>query len=190
MPLTPRHEGTPAMQKQPADARQLVYDGKRVKVYQCQVARRSGGSSLQELVDHPGSVVILPLVADEQVCLIRNWRYSAQASLWELPAGTLEPGEPTLQAAQRELAEETGFSASSWRLLSEFWVSPGVFAEKMWIYLARGLQSGPQKLDETEEIETAILPWDEAVRMALQGAIVDAKTLVGILLWEKLRHDQ
>jgi len=109
--------------------------------------------------------------------------------LWELPPGTLERGEQTLPAAARELQEETGYTAKSWRLLTEFWVSPGVYGEKMWLYLAQELTPGTQHLDATEQIEIEVVSWDQAVQMALQGIIQDAKTLCGILLWDRLRHE-
>ncbi len=170
-------------------ARQLIHQGRRIDLYHVQVPRHDGGVESKEFVDHPGAVVILPILADGSVCFIHNWRYSAGKTLWELPAGTLERGEQTLPAAQRELQEETGYTAQSWRLLTEFWVSPGVYGEKMWLYLAQNLTPGQQRLDATEQIQTEVVPWDKAVQMALHGIIQDAKTLCGILLWDRLRHE-
>lgn len=173
----------------PGATQRLLYAGQRVSVYGLDVPTRAGGVVRRELVTHPGSVVILPALGDGRLCLIKNWRYSANEALLELPAGTLEPDEPTLPAAQRELAEETGYTARDWTLLTEFWVSPGVYGEKMWLYLARGLTPGPTHLDDTEDIETVLLPGDEAVRLALRGSVRDAKTLIGLLLWDHLRHE-
>lgn len=167
----------------------LIHAGTRISLYHVEVPTSQGGSETKEFVSHPGAVVILPVLDDGSVCLIKNWRYSAGKVLWELPAGTLEPGEPTLPAALRELKEETGYTASHCRLLSEFWVSPGVYGEKMWLYLAQGLQAGSQHLDATEQIEPVVVPWAEAMQLALQGTIQDAKTLVGLLLWDRLRHE-
>jgi len=169
--------------------RQLLYAGQRVSVYGVDVPTRTGALVRRELVTHPGSVVVLPLLDDGQICLIQNWRYSAGEALLELPAGTLEPGEPTLPAARRELAEETGYTAADWKLLTEFWVSPGVYGERMWLYLARGLTPGQTCLDDTEDIATILLPGAEAVRLALRGLIRDAKTILGLLLWDRLRHE-
>ena len=169
--------------------KELLHRGERINLYQIEVPGRNGSLVKKDLVEHPGAVVILPLQEDGQVCLIRNWRYSAGEALWELPAGTLEFGEPTLPAAQRELQEETGYQAERWRLLTEFWVSPGVYGEKMWLYVAQGLTAGTQHLDDTEQIEPVLLPWQEAMQMVLQGTIQDAKTLVGLLLWDRLRHE-
>lgn len=173
----------------PTSHKRLVHQGQRISLYHVEVPGRDGSSVTKELVEHPGAVVILPLLDDGRVCLIRNWRYSAGTALWELPAGTLEPGEPTLPAAQRELEEETGYRAKSWKLVHEFWASPGVYGEKMWLYAAQGLEPGSQQLDDTEQIEPMLIPWQEAVQMALQGTIQDAKTLLGILMWDRLRNE-
>lgn len=170
-------------------SKQLIHQGTRVSLYHVKVPKHGGGQETKEYVAHPGSVVILPVFEDGRVCLIKNWRYSAGTMLWELPAGTLEVDEPTLPAARRELQEETGYQAGRWRLLSEFWVSPGVYGEKMWLYLAGELTAGPQRLDETEQIEVAPVEWETAIQMALQGTIQDAKTILGLLLWDRLRHD-
>src|SRR5688572_17512153 len=94
-----------------------------VSVYGVDVPTRTGGFVRRELVTHPGSVVIVPVLDDGWVCLIKNWRYSANQHLLELPAGTLEAGEPALTAARRELEEETGYSADHWEPMTNFWVS-------------------------------------------------------------------
>jgi ADP-ribose pyrophosphatase len=172
----------------PEIKRELLYKGERVQLFHIHIRGRNGEIVKKEFVAHPGAVVILPLLGEDKVCLIKNYRYSAQRELLELPAGTLEPGEERLLAAQRELAEETGYSAKTWKFLTEFWVSPGVYGEKMWLYLARDLISGRQQLDETEQIETFPVSWAEAQRLALQGQIQDAKTLIGLFLWERLRN--
>lgn len=159
----------------PEIKREILYDGERIQLFHIHIRGRAGEVVKKEFVAHPGAVVILPVLTDDRICLIKNYRYSAQRELLELPAGTLEPGEDRLSAAQRELAEETGYTAKTWKLLTEFWVSPGVYGEKMWLYLARDLTPGKQKLDETEQIEVVPTPWPEALRVALQGQIQDAK---------------
>src|SRR5437764_3983068 len=106
-----------------------------------------GGADLgREVVLHPGAVVILPLPDDGHVCLLRNYRFSVAETLLELPAGTLEPPETPEAAAARELAEETGYQARSWRKLAEFYASPGVMTERMYLFAARDLTPGPQQL--------------------------------------------
>jgi ADP-ribose pyrophosphatase len=106
--------------------------------------------------------------------------------LWEIPAGTLEPGEPVERAAVRELAEETGYTAVTWRKLSEFYPSPGVLSEKTHLFVARGLTPGPMKPEDDEQLEPVLVPWQEAQAKVLDGTIRDAKTLVALLLWERL----
>jgi ADP-ribose pyrophosphatase len=122
------------------------------------------------------------------VCLLRNRRYAVGEELWEVPAGTLEPGEPPDEAAVRELAEETGYRAGGWRQLAEFFPSPGILSERMFLFLAEDLTPGPTRLEHDEEMQSEIVPWDQALTWSLDGTIRDAKTLVAILLWEQLRR--
>jgi ADP-ribose pyrophosphatase len=104
-----------------------------------------------------------------------------------LPAGTLEPGEDPLAAAHRELAEETGYRAGSMELLVSFFSSPGILDERMHLYLAKDLAPGPMDLQAGEEIQPVLVPWAEALCMARDGRIIDAKTLIGLLFYESFR---
>jgi ADP-ribose pyrophosphatase len=108
-------------------------------------------------------------------------------TLLELPAGTLEPPEAPLETARRELIEETGYACREMSLLSRFYASPGVMSERMYLYSATGLTAGAQHLEHGEEIQTVVTPWKDALQMALDGSIRDAKTLVGILLCGQLK---
>jgi ADP-ribose pyrophosphatase len=146
-----------------------------------------GKLHVRETVQHPGAVTVLPILDDGRVCLIRNYRVAVDKTLVELPAGTLEPGEDPATTAGRELIEETGYRAASIDKLSEFYMSPGILNERMHLYLARGLRPGPPALEPGEQIETWVVPWAEAMRMALDGSIEDAKTLVGLLYFDRLR---
>lgn len=150
----------------------------------------AGKSHAREIIEHPGAVTILPLLPDGRVCLIRNYRMAIGQTLVELPAGTLTPGEDPMAAAHRELAEETGYQAESMRHLCSFWMSPGILQERMHLYLATGLQAGRTALEEGEEIQPLIVPWQEALAMTHDGRIQDAKTLVGLLFFDPLRNDQ
>ena len=134
--------------------------------------------------------MILPLVEGDQVCLIRNYRIAVQKTLIELPAGTIEPNEPPAQTAVRELREETGFTASHWRELPPFYMSPGILNEQMHLFVAEELTPGAPAREAGEQIENLLVPWDEALAMAERGEIEDAKSLVGILLWNQVRQKQ
>ena len=147
-----------------------------------------GKLHVRETVQHPGAVTILPVLDDGRVCLIRNYRVAVDQTLVELPAGTLEPGEDPAVTAKRELTEETGYRAASIEKLGEFYMSPGILNERMHLYVARGLQPGPAALEPGEQIETFVVPWADAMRMALDGTIQDAKTLVGLLSFDRIRQ--
>jgi ADP-ribose pyrophosphatase len=150
----------------------------------------AGKVHAREIIEHPGAVAIVPLLPDDRVCLIRNFRTAVGQTLIELPAGTLTDGEDPLQAAHRELAEETGYQADSMAQLHGFWMSPGILQERMHLYLATGLRAGKTALEEGEEIQPLIVPWQEALAMTRDGRIQDAKTLVGLLFYDLLRNDQ
>ena len=142
----------------------------------------------RDVIRHSGSIVILPL--DEsgrtpRVLLERQYRYAAGIRMWELPAGRVDPGEQNLAAAKRELIEETGYTASRWERALYFFVSPGFLDESMTVYLARGLKKGIAQPEEDERITVRFFPVKQAVRMAMTGKIVDAKTIASLLWIEK-----
>jgi len=168
-------------------AREVVYRGRKIQVAVDTMPLPNGDVLRRDVIYHPGAVVILPMVDDDHVCLIRNHRFVIGETLLELPAGTLEPPEPPDVAAVRELAEETGYQARRWRKLIEFYASPGVLDERMHLYVAQDLTPGSQELKHDEQIELEVLSWSEAMKAACNGAIRDAKTLVGLFLWNELR---
>ena len=155
---------------------------KVVREYQ----KTDNGMRPREIVRHPGAVVVLPLLDDGRVCLIRNYRISVNQTLIELPAGTLEPGEEPIHNAERELIEETGFRAKKLEPLHAFFLSPGILDERMHLFLATGLMPGDTAREEGEEIDNLVVPWQDAVQMAIDGRIQDAKSIVGLLLVDRL----
>jgi ADP-ribose pyrophosphatase len=171
-------------------ARTIVHRGRKIQVAIDVSPGPRGGTIQRDVVLHPGAVAILPVTDDGRVCLLRNHRFIMDEVLWEIPAGTLEPGEPIETAASRELAEETGYTAASWRKLAEFYPSPGVLSEKTHLFVAQGLTPGVMKLEDDEQLEPVLVPWQEAMARALDGTIRDAKSLVALLLWERLNHDK
>jgi ADP-ribose pyrophosphatase len=169
-------------------ARTIVYEGKRIRVAVDRFAAPSGEVHEKEVVLHPGSVAIVPMVDDGHVCLIRNHRRGIGEELLEIVAGTLEPPESPEACAARELAEETGYRAARLTKLTEFYVSPGVLSEKMHLFLAEGLTAGPPELAPGEEIKNEIVAWDLAVKWAAEGTLRDAKTIAGLLLCDRRRR--
>jgi ADP-ribose pyrophosphatase len=141
------------------------------------------GAVSRELVVHPGAVLILPLLADGRVVLIRNYRYSAEAELLELPAGTLEPPESPAACAARELEEETGYRAGRLAPLCAFYTTPGFTNEFMHAFVATDLLQTAQRLESTEQIRVEIMPLDAALEASIDGRIVDAKTIAALQVY-------
>ena len=125
--------------------------------------------------------MIVPIFDDNTVALVRQYRHASGRYLLEVPAGSLEPDEEPRSGAIRELEEEVGVTARSIDLISEFYVSPGFLTEKMFVYLASGLSSTSQRLDSDEIVEIERVPLSEAVKMAKDGRIEDAKSIIGLL---------
>lgn len=142
-----------------------------------------GGRTLQrELVVHPGAVVILAQPSEREVVLIRNQRWQVGRTLWELPAGTLEPGEDPQLAAGRELEEEAGYRAGRMDKLGTFFSAPGISTEQMHAYRATELEQIGQRLEADEQIEVHAVPLEMARQMMLRGEIADAKTMATLSL--------
>jgi ADP-ribose diphosphatase len=137
------------------------------------------------IVQHVGSAVMMPVDDKNRILLVRQYRLPARASLWELPAGRVDKGESLLQAAKRELREETGFKAKKWTKLTSFFVSPGFLAEKMTIFVASDLTEGEKEPMEDERIELKWFRVKELDDMIGAGKIQDAKTIVGFLTWKR-----
>jgi ADP-ribose pyrophosphatase len=135
------------------------------------------------IVQHKGSAVVMPVDAKKRILLVRQFRLPAQKYLWELPAGKIDEGETALQAAKRELKEETGCRAKQWAKLADFYPSPGFLAEKMTIYLATELTEGEATPMEDERIEKRWFTAKEIDDDIVKGKIIDAKTQIGFLRW-------
>lgn len=148
------------------------------------VLEPTGVRTTRDVVRHTGSIVILAVDESSRgprVLLEKQYRHAAGRFLLELPAGRIDEGENPLQAAKRELLEETGYSARSWKRVLHFWASPGFVAEAMSIYLARNLKAGAAQPEDDEVIELKLVPLEKAVSMVLKGTIQDAKTIAGVL---------
>ena len=137
------------------------------------------------IVRHVGSAVMMAVDAKKRILLVRQYRLPAGAAMWELPAGRLDPGESPLQAAKRELTEETGYKARKWTKLVSFYASPGYVAEKMTIFLATDLTEGKAQPMDDEKIETRWFTSAEVESMIKSGRIIDGKTMIGFLTWKR-----
>jgi len=163
-----------------------VYQGNLISLYKEKVplhniAEGEPRHTYFDIVKHPGGAVIAAINSDNEICLLKQWRHAVREDIWELPAGCLEPNEPPLLTAQRELEEEAGVVGEQWRDLGKIIPSPGFSNEVLYLYEARDLSPGTVKLDAAEKLEAHWIDLEEVKKMAKSGAIVDAKTLALLL---------
>jgi len=165
------------------------------EVYQCSLFRVTEDRAIdpktnfeikRSVVRHIGSAVMMAVDARKRVLLVRQYRLPAEKYLWELPAGRMDEGETPLEAAKRELVEETGYRARKWKKLVSFLASPGYVAERMTIFLARDLQAGDAKPMDDERIEIRWFGRKELGQMIKDGKILDGKTIIGYYAWKSL----
>ena len=168
-------------------AGERVFDGALLKVHRDQVRLPDGSLGTREYIRHPGAVAIVPLFDDGRVLLERQFRYPHRRVFIEIPAGKLEPGEPHLDTARRELLEETGYTAEEWLHLGVIHPAIAYTDEAIQLYLAKGLQEGQKSLDKGEFLETFSVPFAEAIEMIRDGRISDAKSVAGLLLVNGVR---
>jgi ADP-ribose pyrophosphatase len=168
-----------------------VYRGPVFWVSTDHVQEPGGLRVRRDLVHHSGSVVVLAVDFDKtpRILLERQYRHAAGDYLWELPAGRIDPGERELHAAQRELLEETGYTADRWQRTLHFFASPGFVAETMSVYLATGLHAGKAQPEEDEVIYKKFVSLPAAVKMVLAGTIRDAKTISSVLWLDHMSRD-
>jgi ADP-ribose pyrophosphatase len=177
-------------------ATDIVHRGHYLEFRINTIARADGSTARRDIVGHPGAIAVLALDDDDRVLLVRQWRTAAGQALLEIPAGTLDVHDGVTEdpdeAARRELEEETGHRAATWRRLASFWTAPGFATELMHLYLATGIAgaAADDRLapDEDERLELRAVPLDEAVGLALDGTIRDAKSILGLLWLDRLRR--
>jgi len=185
MAKSPARKKTPAQRvKARLVSSRTVYRGPVFWVTTDHVEEPGGVRARRDLIHHSGSVVVLAVDdsgPSPRVLLERQYRHAANDFLWELPAGRIDPGEHELEAARRELLEETGYTAAKWRRILKFYASPGFVAETMSVFLATGLRAGQAQPEEDEIIYKRLVPLPSAVRMVVNGTIRDAKTISSVL---------
>jgi len=162
---------------------QVIYEGAVFGIRRDEVIEPSGVRTTREMITHPGSVVVLPVLPDGRILLVQQYRYAARQYLWELVAGRMDPGETPRQAAERELIEETGYRAKRLRIFAEFFPTPGFLEEKMFLLLAEGLTPGKAEPEEDEKIIPRAYNHRQLEEMIRKRKLRDAKTIAGILYY-------
>lgn len=165
-----------------------VFTGRVLTLNLEQVRLPNGQVAELEIAHHPGGAAVVAVDAEGRVCLLRQFRHAAGGWLTELPAGKLDGGEPPLECARRELAEEAGVSARRWEKLGEFFSSPGVLTEVIHLFLAQDLEPADASPEDHEVLEVTWVPLKDAIALAASGRLQDAKSLIG-LFWAGERED-
>jgi ADP-ribose pyrophosphatase len=160
--------------------REPIYDGPLFKVTKVTMENSAGKKVTRDVIEHPGAACIIPMLDKETVLLVEQWRIGAKRPLWEIPAGTLDPGEDPLACAERELQEETGYKAGKLEHLFTLFPSPGILDEKMHIFIATDLTPGKQKLDDDEEITIKPFTFKELRVQLKANNIKDGKTIAAL----------
>jgi 8-oxo-dGTP pyrophosphatase MutT (NUDIX family) len=160
----------------------LIKKGRVFDIFTENISLPNGVTLDMEIVRHPGAAAIVPIMDDHTVLLLKQYRYAIGEFIWEIPAGTLEPGEDARRCAERELIEETGYAADHFERLAEITPLPAYSDERIHLFLATGLTRAAQKLDDDELLYVHRVNLNQAMKMIVQGEIQDAKTITGLQL--------
>lgn len=159
----------------------IAYEGRYISVRRDEIDYSGGPHKTWDVVLHPGAVAIVPLTQERELVLVEQWRRVIGKITLELPAGIIDPGETPEETAQRELQEEVGYKAGVLRRLGSYYSSPGVYTEEVHLFVARELQKSVLQGEDTDEIDTRVVSFEEALAWIKDGTICDAKTALGIL---------
>jgi len=162
---------------------EMIYEGKVFGVRRDEVEEPNGVLATREVITHPGSVVVLPVLKDERIVMIRQYRHAPRRYLWELVAGRIDEGETVKKAAARELLEETGYSAKRFKMILDIFPTPGFLEERMYILLAEGLTEGDAQPEEDEKIVSRAYTRGKLKQMMKRGELRDAKSIAGLLYY-------
>ncbi len=163
--------------------RTKIYDGPIFGVRRDEVLEPGGLRTTREVITHPGSVVVLPVLADGRIVMIQQYRHAARQHLWELVAGRIDAGESPKKAGARELLEETGYRAKHWSVFLEVFPTPGFLEERLHILLAKGLTAGEAEPEFDEKIISRSYSINELKQMMRNRKLIDAKSIAGILYY-------
>ena len=170
---------------------EVVYPGRAFTVRRDTLRLPNGRETRYDIVEHPGSVIILPLDDQGNILFVRQYRHAAGLDLLELPAGVLDEGEDSETCARRELREETGMAAGHLEYIGGFYLAPGYSTEFMYVYQATALRPDPLEADSDEFLTLEAIPMAEVLAMARHAEMPDAKSLAALLMskvqWEKLQ---
>jgi ADP-ribose pyrophosphatase len=162
---------------------EMIYQGRVFGLRRDEVEEPSGLRTTREVITHPGSVVVLPVLPDGRIVMVRQYRHATRQYLWELVAGRKEPEETPKQGAARELLEETGYRAKRFKVFLDVFPTPGFLEERMYLLLAEGLTAGEAEPEEDEKIEVRAYRVNELKQMIKSGRLRDAKSIAGILYY-------
>jgi len=162
---------------------EMIYQGRVFGLRRDEVVEPSGVRTTREVITHPGSVVVLPVLPDGRIVMIRQYRHATRQYLWELVAGRKEPGETPKQGAARELLEETGYRAKRFKVFLDVFPTPGFLEERMYLLLAEGLTAGEAQPEEDEKIEVRPFKVKDLKQMIKSGRLKDAKSIAGLLYY-------
>ena len=158
-----------------------IYNGRIFKVTKDMALLENGREALREVVHHSGGVTVIPITDNNEIIMVKQYRYPYHKAILEIPAGKLEKGESHYDAGKRELLEETGCTCSEYEFLGEVFPTPAYVTEVIYMYMARGLEFLKQNLDSDEFLDVVKLPVEKAFEMVMNGEIADSKTQIGVL---------
>jgi len=162
--------------------KEVIYHGRVFDLYREETTLPNGKKMMAEFIHHPGSSGVIPLMDGKSVVLIHQYRPILKDFIWEIPSGTMLPGEDPLTCAKRELEEECGFKGKKFEKLGEIWIAPWYSDERIHLFVATELIPCKQNLDEDEILTPQILSFDQAMEMIEKGEIQDATTILGLQL--------
>ena len=162
---------------------EIIYEGNTFGVRRDEIIEPTGVHAVRDVVTHPGSVVVLPVLPDGRIVMVRQYRYATKQYLWELVAGRMERGEDPKKGAQRELLEETGYRARKFSVFLDLFPTPGFLEERMYLLLAQGLTAGVAEPEEDEKLVVAAYTRRQLEQMMRAGKLRDAKSIAGLLFY-------